>query len=45
LKFVPADGIRLTFSLEAEISERRRFLGSSDKRLLARHVGTWGAER
>jgi hypothetical protein len=28
-QIVPADGIRLPFSLEAETSERRRFLGST----------------
>jgi hypothetical protein len=29
IEIVPADGIRLPFSLEAETSERRRFLGST----------------
>jgi hypothetical protein len=29
IEIVPADGIRLPFFLEAETSERRRFLGST----------------
>jgi hypothetical protein len=29
IDFVPTDGIRLPFFLEAETSERRRFLGST----------------
>jgi len=29
LEIAPADGIRLPFFLEAETSERRRFLGST----------------
>jgi hypothetical protein len=29
IEIVPADGIRLPFLLEAETSERRRFLGST----------------
>jgi len=32
IEIVPADGIRLPFFLEAETSERRRFLGSTKSR-------------